>query len=143
MRLILFLIVAVAALNIITGLIMLVKDKTRDIAVLRTMGATKGAVMRVFFLSGSLIGVLGTLSGVVLGALFVANIDAIENFLSALFNTDLFPADVYYFKGVPAKLEWSEVRTIVLWSLFMSFVSTLYPAWRAARLDPVEALRYE
>lgn len=143
MRLILLLIVAVAALNIITGLIMLVKDKTGDIAVLRTMGATQGAVMRIFFLSGSLIGVLGTLCGVVLGALFVYNIDAIEQFLSAVLRTDLFPEDIYYFKGVPANLEWSEVRTIVGWSLFMSFVSTLYPAWRAARLDPVEALRYE
>jgi lipoprotein-releasing system permease protein len=143
MRLILLLIVAVAALNIITGLIMLVKDKTGDIAVLRTMGATQWSIMRIFFLSGSLIGVLGTMFGVLLGALFVFNIDAIEQFLSAVLRTDLFPEDIYYFKGVPAKFEWSEVRTIVGWSLFMSFVSTLYPAWRAARLDPVEALRYE
>ncbi|MEQ1930730.1 MAG: lipoprotein-releasing ABC transporter permease subunit [Parvularculaceae bacterium] len=143
MRLILLLIVAVAALNIITGLIMLVKDKTGDIAVLRTMGATQGAIMRIFFLSGSLIGILGALCGVVLGALFVVNIDSIEHFLSWLFKTDLFPEDIYYFKGVPANLEWSEVRTIVAWSLFMSFVSTLYPAWQAAKLDPVDALRYE
>jgi len=143
MRLILLLIVAVAALNIITGLIMLVKDKTGDIAVLRTMGATQGAVMRIFFLSGSLIGVLGTLAGAVCGALFVWNIDAIESFLSWLFNTDLFPADVYYFNAIPAKMQWREVGVIVGWSLFMSFVATIYPAWRAARLDPVEALRYE
>jgi lipoprotein-releasing system permease protein len=143
MRLILLLIVAVAALNIITGLIMLVKDKTRDIAVLRTMGATQGSIMRIFFLSGSLIGVLGTLAGAVAGALFVWNIDAIETFLSAVFRTDLFPADVYYFSAIPAKMEWREVGLIVGWSLVMSFVATIYPARRAARLDPVEALRYE
>ncbi len=143
MRLILLLIVAVAALNIITGLIMLVKDKTGDIAVLRTMGATQGSVMRIFFLSGSLIGVIGTLAGAAGGALFVWNIDAIEQALSAVFNTDLFPSDVYYFNAIPAKMQWKEVGLIVGWSLFMSFVATIYPAWRAARLDPVEALRYE
>lgn len=143
MRLILLLIVAVAALNIVTGLIMLVKDKTGDIAVLRTMGATQGSIMRIFFISGSLIGVLGTLSGLVLGALFVWNIDAIEHFLSWVFQTDLFPEDIYYFKGVPAQMQIGEVSFIALWSLIMSFVTTIYPAWRAARLDPVEALRYE
>lgn len=143
MRLILLLIVAVAALNIITGLIMLVKDKTRDIAVLRTMGATQGSIMRIFFLSGSLIGVLGTLAGAAAGALFVWNIDAIETFLSAVFRTDLFPADVYYFSAIPAKMEWREVGLIVGWSLVMSFAATIFPARRAARLDPVEALRYE
>lgn len=143
MRLILLLIVAVAALNIITGLIMLVKDKTRDIAVLRTMGATQGSILRIFFLSGSLIGVIGTLAGALAGALFVWNIDGIEAFLSWLFNTDLFPSDVYYFNEIPAKMQWREVGLIVGWSLFMSFVATIYPAWRAARLDPVEALRYE
>ncbi len=143
MRLILLLIVAVAALNIITGLIMLVKDKTGDIAVLRTMGATQGSIMRIFFLSGSLIGVIGTLAGAALGATFVWNIDAIEHFLSWLFNTDLFPADVYYFNAIPAKMQAGEVGLIVGWSLVMSFFATIYPAWRAARLDPVEALRYE
>ena len=143
MRLILMLIVAVAALNIITGLVMLVKDKTGDIAILRTMGATQGAITRIFFLSGALIGVLGTICGVVLGALFVANIDAIEGALSALFNTDLFNAEIYFFSRIPAEMQIGEVATIAGWSLFMSFISTLYPAWRAARLDPVEALRYE
>jgi lipoprotein-releasing system permease protein len=143
MRLVLFLIIIVATLNIVTGLIMLVKDKTGDIAVLRTMGATQGSVLRIFLLSGTLIGFLGTLAGIAIGSLFVLNIDAVENGLSALFRTDLFPAEVYYLDGVPAKLEMNEVFLIAGFSLFMSLVTTIYPAWRAARLDPVEALRYE
>lgn len=143
MRLILMLIVAVAALNIITGLVMLVKDKTGDIAILRTMGATQGAIMRIFFLSGALVGVLGTLSGVTLGALFVTFIDPIERGLSWVFGTDLFNADIYFFQSIPADMQIGEVLTVAGWTLFMSFISTIYPAWRAARLDPVEALRYE
>ena len=143
MRLILMLIVAVAALNIITGLVMLVKDKTGDIAILRTMGATQGAVMRIFFISGALIGVLGTFAGVALGALFVTYIDAIERGLSSLAGKDLFNAEIYFFQSIPAQMEFTEIVTIAGWALFMSFVSTIYPAWRAARLDPVEALRYE
>jgi lipoprotein-releasing system permease protein len=143
MRLVLFLIIIVATLNIVTGLIMLVKDKTGDIAVLRTMGATQGSILRIFLLSGTLIGFIGTLAGIVLGSLFILNIDAIENFLSALLRTDLFPAEVYYLDGVPAKLEMREVAVIAGFTLLMSFITTIYPAWRAARLDPVEALRYE
>lgn len=143
MRIILMLIIAMAALNIITGLVMLVKDKTGDIAILRTMGATQGSIMRIFFLSGALVGVLGTLAGVVLGALFVINIDAIENFLSWIFGMRLFNPEIYYFSEIPAQMQAHEVVIIVSWSLFMSFVATIYPAWRAARLDPVEALRYE
>ena len=143
MRLILMLIIAVAALNIITGLVMLVKDKTGDIAILRTMGATQGSVMRIFFLSGALIGVLGTIAGVVLGALFVHYIDPIEQFLSWVFRRELFSSEIYYFREIPAEMQVGEVVVIAGWALFMSFVSTIYPAWRAARLDPVEALRYE
>ncbi|MGE0410152.1 MAG: lipoprotein-releasing ABC transporter permease subunit [Amphiplicatus sp.] len=143
MRLILLLILLVAGLNIATGLIMMVKDKTGDIAILRTMGATQGSIMRIFFLSGSLIGVLGAIAGLALGAAFVWNIDPIENFLSWVFHTDLFPAEIYYFNGVPAEMQAGEVAFVVGGALVMSFLTTLYPAWRAARLDPVDALRYE
>ena len=143
MRIVLFLIIIVAALNIITGLIMLVKDKTGDIAVLRTMGATQGSVLRIFLLSGTMIGVLGTITGILLGTLFILNIDAIENGLSAMVGIDIFPAEVYYLDGVPAKLELREVLLISGFTIFASFAATLYPSWRAARLDPVEALRYE
>lgn len=143
MRIVLFLIIIIATLNIITGLIMLVKDKTGDIAVMRTMGATQGSILRVFLISGTMIGALGTVAGIILGSLFILNIDAIENGLSAIVGIDLFPAEVYFLDGVPAKLEVNEVLLISGFTLFMSFISTLYPAWRAARLDPVEALRYE
>ncbi|MEL6789128.1 MAG: lipoprotein-releasing ABC transporter permease subunit [Pseudomonadota bacterium] len=142
-RIILSLIVAVAALNIITGLIMLVKDKTGDIAVLRTMGATKGAIMRIFFISGSAIGILGTLAGVLLGVVFTYNIAGIERFLSDQLNIDLFSSQIYFFSEVPAEVQVVETVFIVGWALLMSVLSTLYPSWRAAELDPVEALRYE
>jgi lipoprotein-releasing system permease protein len=143
MRLILMLIVAIAAMNIISGLVMLVKNKGRDIAILRTIGASKGAMLRVFFLTGASIGVFGTLAGLVLGVLFCTYIQPIQDFISWITNADLFNAEVYYLTRIPAKIEWSEVSIIVFWAMVMSFLATLPPAWRAARLDPVEALRYE
>ncbi len=143
MFLILTLIVLVATLNIISGLIMLVKDKGRDIAILRTMGATRGAVMRVFFITGASIGTLGTLAGVLIGVVFCANIEEIRQFISSLTGTEVFSPELYFLSQLPAKIDPAEVITVVLMSLFLSFVATLYPSWRAARLDPVEALRYE
>lgn len=143
MFLILTLIVLVAALNIVSGLVMLVKDKTRDIAILRTMGATRGAVMRVFFITGAAIGVVGTLAGVALGTVFCLNIESIRQFISKLTGTELFPSELYYLSQLPAKLDVNEVMTVAAMALFLSLLATLYPSWRAARLDPVEALRYE
>ncbi len=143
MFIILTLIILVAALNIISGLIMLVKDKGRDIAVLRTMGATRGAVMRIFFITGAAIGMLGTLAGFVLGTVICLNIENIRQFLSRLTETELFSPELYFLSRLPADMDPSEVATVVLMALVLSFLATLYPAWRAARLDPVDALRYE
>jgi lipoprotein-releasing system permease protein len=143
MFLILSLIIMVAAFNIISGMIMLVKDKGRDIAILRTMGATRGAVMRVFFMSGAAIGVTGTIAGFLLGLGFAANIETIRHWLQALTGTDLFSAEIYFLSRLPARIEAFDVLSVVLMSLALSLLATLYPSWRAARLDPVEALRYE
>jgi lipoprotein-releasing system permease protein len=143
MFLILSLIIMVAAFNIISGMIMLVKDKGRDIAILRTMGATRGAIMRVFFMSGAAIGVTGTIGGFLLGLGFAANIDTIRHWLQALTGTDLFSAEIYFLSHLPARIEAFDVLSVVLMSLGLSLLATLYPSWRAARLDPVEALRYE
>ena len=143
MFIILTLIILVAALNIISGLIMLVKDKGRDIAVLRTMGATRGAIMRIFFITGAAIGMLGTLAGFVLGTVICLNIENIRQFLSRLTQTELFSPELYFLSRLPADMDPSEVATVVLMALVLSFLATLYPAWRAARLDPVDALRYE
>ncbi|HEX3674080.1 MAG TPA: lipoprotein-releasing ABC transporter permease subunit [Rhizomicrobium sp.] len=143
MFLILTLIMLVAALNIISGLIMLVKDKSGDIAILRTMGATRGAVMRVFLIAGASIGIFGTIAGVILGVVFCIYIDPIQQGLSALFHTQLFNPDIYFLTHMPAKMDPDDVITVVCVSLSLSLLATLYPSWRAARLDPVEALRYE
>lgn len=143
MFLILTLILIVAALNIVSGLIMLVKDKGRDIAVLRTMGATKGSVMRVFFISGAAIGVVGTLAGFTLGTVFCLNIETLRVFLSELSGTELFNPEIYFLSHMPAEINVGEVVSVVGMALFLSFAATLYPAYRAASLDPVEALRYE
>jgi lipoprotein-releasing system permease protein len=143
MFLILTMIILVAALNIISGLIMLVKDKGGDIAILRTMGATQGAVMRIFFIAGAAIGVIGTLSGVALGVAFSANIENLRQFLSNVTGTTLFDPTIYFLSQMPSKIETSDVVAVVGMSLTLSFLATLYPSWRAARLDPVEALRYE
>jgi len=143
MRLILMLIVAIAAMNIISGLIMLVKNKARDVAILRTMGAGQGAILRIFFLSGAAIGALGTLAGLVLGVLFCAYIQQIQAFVQWITGSDVFNADIYFLSHIPAKLDWREVGFVSLFSLLVSFVATLPPAFQAARIDPVEALRYE
>jgi lipoprotein-releasing system permease protein len=143
MFLILTLIVLVAALNIISGLIMLVKDKGRDIAILRTMGATQGAIMRVFFVTGASIGVVGTLLGVVVGTIVCLNIESIRQFVSWLTATELFSPELYFLSRLPAEMSLGETTAVVLMALVLSFAATLYPSWRAARLDPVEALRYE
>ena len=143
MFLILTLIILVAAFNIVSGLIMLVKDKSRDIAILRTMGAARGSVMRIFFMAGASIGFVGTVLGFGLGLLICDNIESIRQFLSRLAGTDLFSPEVYYLSQLPAKMQWSETGTVVAMSLMLSFLATLYPSWRAAKTDPVEALRYE
>ena len=143
MFLILTLIILVAAFNIVSSLIMLVKDKGGDIAILRTMGATKGMVMRIFFLSGASVGVIGTLAGFALGLAFSLNIESIRQAIQHLTGTELFAAEIYFLSQLPAKVDPHEVATVVLMGLFLSFLATIYPAWRAARLDPAEALRYE
>jgi lipoprotein-releasing system permease protein len=143
MALILGLIVLVAALNIISGLIMLVKDKAGDIAIMRTMGASRGALMRVFFIAGASIGVTGTVLGFAIGVLFCTYIEEIRQFLSTLTGTTLFDPTIYFLSRIPAEMDPREVVFVVLLALSLSFLATLYPSWRAARLDPVEALRYE
>ena len=143
MFIILSLIVLVAALNIISGLMMLVKDKGRDIAILRTMGATKGAIMRVFLITGASIGVVGTIAGLVLGIVFCWRIDEIRQLVQRLTGTTLMDPTVYYLTRLPADIDVHETASIVMMALVLSVLATLYPSWRASRLDPVEALRYE
>jgi lipoprotein-releasing system permease protein len=143
MFLILTLIVLVAALNIVSGLIMLVKDKGGDIAILRTMGASQGSIMRVFLITGAAIGVVGTLMGLVVGTIVCLNVESIRQFVSWLTNTPIFSPELYFLSRLPADMDVGETTAVVVMALSLSLLATLYPSWRAARLDPVEALRYE
>ena len=143
MFMILTLIVVVAALNIISGLIMLVKDKGRDIAILRTMGATRWGIMRVFLMTGSAIGVIGTIAGVVIGVLVCWNIGSIQTAVQALTGAEVWDPTVRFLSEIPADMDAGETTSIIVMALGLSFLATLLPAWRAAKLDPVDALRYE
>ena len=143
MFLILTLIILVAAFNVVSSLIMMVKDKTRDIAVLRTIGAGRGAVMRIFLMCGASVGVTGTFAGTLIGIVFCLNIERIRQWLQHATGTNLFNPEVYYLEHLPAKLEWLEVIQVIAIALVLSLLATLYPSWRAARTDPVEALRHE
>jgi lipoprotein-releasing system permease protein len=143
MFLILTLIIIVAAFNIISSLIMLVKDKGRDIAVLRTMGATRGAILRIFLMCGAWIGVVGTLAGFLVGVVFCLNIESIRQFIQMLSGTELFSAEIYFLTQLPAVLNWTEVMQVVALALSLALLATIYPSWRAAKTDPVEMLRNE
>ena len=143
MFLILTLIIIVAAFNIISSLIMLVKDKGRDIAVLRTMGATRGAILRIFLMCGAWIGVVGTMAGFLLGVVFCLNIESIRQFIQMLSGTELFSAEIYFLTQLPAVLNWNEVLQVVALALSLALLATIYPSWRAAKTDPVEMLRNE
>ncbi len=143
MFLILTLIIVVAAFNVISSLTMLVADKGRGIAILRTMGATQNSIMRIFLLAGASVGVTGTLLGTLLGIAFAANIEGIRQFIQSVIGKKLFAQEIYYLARLPARIETGEVITIVAIALLLSFAATLYPSWRASKLDPVEALRYE
>ena len=143
MFLILLLIVAVAAFNIVSALVMAVTDKQSDIAILRTLGARPLSIMKIFIIQGAFIGVLGTLAGVSLGVLGALNLETVVPMLEKALGMDLFPADVYYISELPSKLEWADVEIIAGVSLLLSLLATLYPSWRASRLNPAESLRYE
>ncbi len=143
MFLILTLIILVAAFNVISSLIMMVKDKTRDIAVLRTLGAGRGSVMRIFLMCGASVGVTGTVVGTLIGVLFCRNIQTIQGWVESVTGVSVFNPEVYYLTHLPARLDWREVLQVILMALVLSLLATLYPSWRAARTDPVEALRHE
>lgn len=143
MMIIMLILIMITSLNIITGVVMLVKNKTRDIAILRTVGTSRGSVMRVFLMIGALLGLTGAFIGAVLGVIIVMNIDAVESAISFVIQRELFPPTVYGLDGLPAELNWFEVSFVTFWAMAMSMLVTIWPAWAAARLDPVEALRFE
>jgi lipoprotein-releasing system permease protein len=143
MFLILTLIIVVAAFNVISSLIMMVKDKARDIAILRTMGASSGAILRIFLMCGASVGIFGTLIGFALGTVFCAYIENIREFLQNITGTTLFDPTVYYLEQLPAKLDWHQVTEVIIMSCALSLIATIYPSWRAAKIDPIEALRRE
>lgn len=143
MMIIMLILIMITSLNIITGVVMLVKNKTRDIAILRTVGTSRGSVMRTFIMIGAMLGLTGALIGAVLGVTIVLNLSHIESFIGFIMGRPLFPPTVYGLDGLPAELNWSEVSFVTLWAMGMSMIVTILPAWGAARLDPVDALRFE
>ncbi len=143
MFLILSMIILVAAFNIISSMIMLVKEKGHDIAIMRTMGATRGNMMRIFMLAGASVGLIGTAVGSTIGILFALNIDAVKSVLEGMTGASLWDAEIRFLSEIPAVVNWAEVLVVIALAFTLSILATLYPAWRAARLDPVEALRYE
>ena len=143
MFVILTMIILVATLNVISGLVMLVKDKRGDIAILRTIGSSRGMILRIFFLSGASVGLIGTISGLIIGLTFTKNIESIRQFIQYMLGTDLFAAEIYFLSSLPAKVSIVDIVTVVSISLILSFTATLYPAWRAAKTDPVKVLRSE
>jgi lipoprotein-releasing system permease protein len=143
MMIIMLILIVITSLNIITGVVMLVKNKTSDIAILRTVGTTRGSIMRVFLMIGALLGLTGALIGAVLGVIMVMNINHVIDGIGFILQRDLFPPTVYGLDGLPAVLDWAEVSFVTLWAMAMSMLVTIWPAWAAARLDPVDALRFE
>ena len=143
MFIVLGLIIVVAAFNVISSLIMLVKDKRADIAVLRTIGASSGAILRIFLMCGAFVGVTGTAIGTIIGVLFCRNIVAIQHAIEDLSGGRVFDSSVFMLTTLPDQVDWPDVIRVVLLGLALSLLATIYPSWRAARTDPVEALRHE
>ena len=144
MRFIFMIVVIIAAFPVLASMIMLVKNKSKDIAILRTIGATQGSILRIFLMSGAMIGILGTLIGLVIGILFCLNIGMIQSAIEAITGQPLFPEDVYQLSGgIPVKIVWTEVFGVAFWGFMISALATLLPALSASKIDPVDALRYE